>query len=96
MSAAPEITSTWAWERFQGRPATRRQRVLALSLAGILAAVATVSVLIAAPAAAAAPTGVGAGSYTTDVAGPLPSGCGDLSTNPRQFMTANAPIVIAV
>ena len=48
--------------------------------------------MIAAPAAAAAPTGVGAGSYTTDVVGPLPSGCGDLSTNPRQFMTANAPI----
>ena len=92
MSAAPEITSTWAWERFQGRPATGRQRVLALSLAGIIAVVATVSVLIAAPAAAAAPTGVGAGSYTTDVGGPLPSGCGDLSTNPRQFMTANAPI----
>ncbi len=36
---------------------------------------------------------VGAGSYTETLpagAG-LPVGCGDLSTNPRQFMTANAP-----
>ncbi|WP_329015987.1 glycosyl hydrolase [Micromonospora rifamycinica] len=34
---------------------------------------------------------VGAGSYTTDPVGPLPVGCGDLSTNPRQYATANAP-----
>ncbi|MFC0002562.1 glycosyl hydrolase [Micromonospora siamensis] len=34
---------------------------------------------------------VGAGSYTTDRVGPLPSGCGDLTTNPRQYATANAP-----
>ncbi|MEH0985982.1 glycosyl hydrolase [Micromonospora sp. CPCC 205556] len=34
---------------------------------------------------------VGAGSYTTDPVGPLPSGCGAMSTNPRQFATANAP-----
>ncbi|MEV6522820.1 glycosyl hydrolase [Longispora sp. NPDC051575] len=34
---------------------------------------------------------VGAGSYTTTPAGPLPTGCGTLSTNPRQFVTANAP-----
>ncbi|MFJ6199836.1 glycosyl hydrolase [Micromonospora sp. NPDC092111] len=40
------------------------------------------------PAEAAA---VGAGSYTTDPVGPLPTGCGTLSTNPRQFATANAP-----
>ncbi len=36
---------------------------------------------------------VGAGSYTETLppgAG-LPVGCGDLATNPRQFMTANAP-----
>ena len=91
MSVTPTITSTCAWERFQGRLGPPSQRFLALSMAGILAVAATLSVVIAAPAAAAAPTGVGAGSYTTDVTGPLPSGCGDLSTNPRQFMTANAP-----
>ncbi|MEV4481309.1 glycosyl hydrolase [Micromonospora coxensis] len=34
---------------------------------------------------------VGAGSYTTDRVGPLPAGCGEMSTNPRQFATANAP-----
>ncbi|MFD0521710.1 glycosyl hydrolase [Paractinoplanes durhamensis] len=36
---------------------------------------------------------VGAGSYTETLpaGGSLPVGCGDLATNPRQFMTANAP-----
>ncbi|MET1004376.1 MAG: glycosyl hydrolase [Propionibacteriaceae bacterium] len=36
---------------------------------------------------------VGQGSYTTTLpaGGALPSGCGDLSTNPRQSVTANAP-----
>ncbi|WP_344017993.1 glycosyl hydrolase, partial [Microlunatus capsulatus] len=43
--------------------------------------------------ATAATTGVGAGSYTTTLpaGAALPSGCGDLSTNPRAFVTANAP-----
>jgi endoglucanase Acf2 len=40
-------------------------------------------------AAEAAP--VGAGSYTTTPVGPLPTGCGQMSSNPRQFATANAP-----
>ena len=36
---------------------------------------------------------VGAGSYTETLpaGASLPVGCGDLSTNPRQFMTPNAP-----
>ena len=34
---------------------------------------------------------VGSGSYTTDPVGKLPSGCGSISTDPRQFLTANAP-----
>jgi len=34
---------------------------------------------------------VGAGSYTTTQVGPLPAGCGSISTNPRQWVTANAP-----
>ncbi len=91
MHAAAEITSTHAWERFQNQRRKGSNRLLALSIAGIMAVAATVSVVIAAPAAAAVSTAVGAGSYTTDVVGPLPSGCGDLSTNPRQFVTANAP-----
>ncbi|MEV4389239.1 glycosyl hydrolase [Micromonospora sp. NPDC049580] len=40
-------------------------------------------------AAEAAP--VGAGSYTTTPVGALPTGCGAMSSNPRQFATANAP-----
>ncbi|WP_232533907.1 glycosyl hydrolase [Plantactinospora sp. KBS50] len=34
---------------------------------------------------------VGAGSYTTTPVGPLPNGCGSISTSPRQFATADAP-----
>ncbi|GAA2190537.1 glycosyl hydrolase [Micromonospora lupini] len=40
-------------------------------------------------AAEAAP--VGAGSYTTTPVGALPTGCGAMSSNPRQYATANAP-----
>ncbi|MEV4824504.1 glycosyl hydrolase [Micromonospora sp. NPDC049274] len=40
-------------------------------------------------AAEAAP--VGAGSYTTTGVGALPTGCGAMSANPRQYATANAP-----
>ncbi|MFF5215032.1 glycosyl hydrolase [Micromonospora sp. NPDC000442] len=45
--------------------------------------------VIAGSAAQAAP--VGAGSYTTTPVGPLPGGCGNLTTNPRQFATNAAP-----
>ncbi|MGC4879309.1 glycosyl hydrolase [Micromonospora sp. DT43] len=41
-------------------------------------------------AAEAAP--VGAGSYTTTPVGALPTGCGAMSGNPRQYATANAPV----
>ncbi|WP_308188801.1 glycosyl hydrolase [Streptacidiphilus sp. ASG 303] len=34
---------------------------------------------------------VGAGSYATTAPGPLPSGCGQITGNPRQWATANAP-----
>ena len=34
---------------------------------------------------------VRSGGYTTDPVGKLPSGCGSISTDPRQFLTANAP-----
>jgi endoglucanase Acf2 len=91
MHAAAESTSNHGWERFHHRRGQGSNRLLALSMAGMMVVAATVSVVIAAPVGAAVSTAVGAGSYTTDVLGPLPSGCGDLSTNPRQFVTANAP-----
>ena len=55
----------------------------------MMVVVAGITVAAAGPAAAA--TKVGNGSYTTDPVGPLPSGCGTISTNPRQFLTENAP-----
>jgi endoglucanase Acf2 len=64
-------------------------RALALTVAAsVTAGLCAVAVATSADAAT-----VGAGSYTETLppgAG-LPVGCGDLATNPRQFMTANAP-----
>ncbi|MEV0805784.1 glycosyl hydrolase [Micromonospora sp. NPDC050200] len=68
-------------------PHRRTPWVLATTTA-LAVVVAGLALTATAPAEAAT---VGAGSYTTDRVGPLPSGCGDLSTNPRQFVTANAP-----
>ncbi|GAB1642237.1 glycosyl hydrolase [Krasilnikovia sp. MM14-A1259] len=58
-----------------------------------LAGVTTVLVLTGAALIAAAPPALAAptAGYTTDKVGPLPTGCGDLSTRPRQFLTAHAP-----
>ncbi|WP_416902013.1 glycosyl hydrolase [Micromonospora echinospora] len=64
-------------------------RPLALAAATALAVlVGGLAVSVTTPAEAAT---VGRGSYTTDPVGPLPAGCGQMSTNPRQFVTANAP-----
>ena len=73
------------------RPATPTVsgRTLVLTVAASLTA-GLCAVAVATTADAAT---VGAGSYTETLpagAG-LPVGCGDLATNPRQFMTANAP-----
>ncbi|MET0967002.1 MAG: glycosyl hydrolase [Nakamurella sp.] len=66
---------------------------MAAIVAAVLVVAATLTVVVnaAASSLAAGGTPVGSGSYTTDPVGPLPSGCGDLSTNPRQFLTQNAP-----
>ena len=70
------------------RPA-RTGGAVALAIVTMMVVIAGITVAAAGPAAAA--TKVGNGSYTTDPIGPLPSGCGTVSTNPRQFLTANAP-----
>ncbi|MFG2103987.1 glycosyl hydrolase [Micromonospora echinaurantiaca] len=68
-------------------PAPPRPWVLAGATALALV-VGGLAVVATTPAEAAT---VGAGSYTTTPVGPLPSGCGQLATNPRQFVTADAP-----
>src|SRR2546430_7425984 len=66
---------------------TVRQRGLAAGAAVALAA-GIVTVVASQPAGAVT---VGAGSYTTTPVGPLPEGCGQIATNPPQWVTANAP-----
>ena len=69
----------------------RRRGGLRLAAAALIAlASGVVAVSIAGSADAAT---VGAGSYTETLppGAALPSGCGDLATNPRQFVTQNAP-----
>ncbi|MGC4804232.1 glycosyl hydrolase [Micromonospora sp. DT233] len=69
-------------------PPRRRLWALASTTALALVAGGLAVAVNTAPAEAAV---VGAGSYTTTPVGPLPSGCGQLSTNPRQFVTSDAP-----
>ncbi|MGI8458134.1 MAG: glycosyl hydrolase [Propionibacteriaceae bacterium] len=75
------------------RPArSRRSRgsgiAIAISLSLVVGAVATATM----PREARAAT-VGAGSYTTSLpaGAKLPTGCGDIATNPRAYVTKNAP-----
>ncbi|MFE0516219.1 glycosyl hydrolase, partial [Streptomyces sp. NPDC058964] len=63
-----------------------RRATVFVAVAALLSAVLTLL-----NSAAAGANTVGAGSYTTTAPGPLPSGCADLSTNPRHWVTANAP-----
>ncbi|MFG2107303.1 glycosyl hydrolase [Micromonospora chersina] len=78
----PVATPTW---RTGGR------RALALAAASVLAA-GVLGVVVAGGGTATAGT-VGAGSYTETLppGAVLPRGCGDISTNPRLFTTADAP-----
>ncbi|TWJ25333.1 glycosyl hydrolase [Micromonospora endolithica] len=69
-------------------PAPHRNRTLAATATAMALVLGGLVVVHTTPAEAAT---VGAGSYTTDRVGPLPAGCGDMSTNPRQFVTADAP-----
>jgi endoglucanase Acf2 len=76
-----------------GPARTRRRSRLAASLVALSLAAGTLVAGVVTRPAEAAVTSVGAGSYTTTLpAGKsLPTGCGDISTNPRGALTANAP-----
>ena len=67
----------------------RRAWIATMSASGLVLAS---MVAVVGPQSASADT-LGAGSYTTTLpAGQkLPTGCGDISTNPREWVTANAP-----
>ncbi len=72
------------------RYARRSSRLPRAAVLGVVIALlgAALTVLVSHDARADA---VGQGSYTTTPPGPLPSGCGNLSTDPRRWVTANAP-----
>ena len=74
-------------ERGHG-PRTAPWRVPTAAIAVLSLVLAVLSLLSLHPAAADT---VGAGSYTTTPVGSLPSGCGSISTNPREWVTPNAP-----
>ena len=71
------------------RQSWARHRALVLGAVAVLAA-ALFGIAVAQTAEAGT---VGAGSYadTLPAGRALPAGCGSLSTNPRQYVTANAP-----
>ncbi|WP_240670281.1 hypothetical protein [Actinoplanes solisilvae] len=65
------------------------------SLAGLLAAAllagGLAAVLSSGTSATAAPVGAGSYTETLPAGRSLPTGCGSVSTNPRQYVTGNAP-----
>ena len=74
------------------KPRTGRRRPGRRVKAGIAALLASgLALSMTSPAAASDVVPLGAGGYTTAAVGPLPQGCGDLATNPRQFLTEDAP-----
>lgn len=76
--------------RVRARRSSRRSRGAVLGV--VVALLGAMLAVLTAHAATAGTTGqVGQGSYTTTPPGPLPSGCADVSTNPRHWVTANAP-----
>ncbi|WP_430781640.1 glycosyl hydrolase [Actinoplanes sp. G11-F43] len=73
-------------------PTRRRTRLAGLAVAGAVAVGSGVLAVVVGAGTASAAT-IGAGSYTETLpaGAKLPTGCGTISTNPRQNVTANAP-----
>ncbi|MGY0003028.1 glycosyl hydrolase [Micromonospora sp. I033] len=67
------------------------RRALALASVSVLAAGVLGVVVAGAGTAAAGTVGAGSWSETLPAGAALPKGCGDISTNPRLFATADAP-----
>ncbi|GGN30010.1 endoglucanase Acf2 [Actinoplanes campanulatus] len=63
----------------------------ALALTAVAAVVAGFGAVAVSGTADAATVGAGSYTETLPAGASLPTGCGDLATNPRQFMTAGAP-----
>src|SRR5262245_19294658 len=66
------------------------RRLMSMATAAVLAVGGGLAVTISSTAEAAT---VGAGSYAESLPSgrSLPTGCGNASTNPRQYVTSNAP-----
>ncbi|MBN0049062.1 glycoside hydrolase [Streptomyces actuosus] len=78
------------------RPGTRQRRIRRphrhprTAVLGVVVALLGAALTVLTSHSAGAET-VGRGSYTTQPPGPLPSGCADLSTDPRHWVTSDAP-----
>ncbi|MEV4708370.1 glycosyl hydrolase [Actinoplanes sp. NPDC049316] len=74
-----------------GRPASRALTGRAFVLAVVASVTAGLAATAVASTADAAAVGAGSHTETLPPGASLPTGCGSLSTNPRQFLTADAP-----
>ncbi len=68
-----------------------RRRLLTIATAAIVAAGSGVLAVALTQSAEAATVGAGSYTETLPAGAKLPTGCGNISTNPRQFVTSNAP-----
>src|SRR5688572_6358854 len=69
----------------------QRQRIRLLTAGAVAILASGVITIAASPAADAEPVGSGSYTETLPAGRELPSGCGTISSNPRQFLTSNAP-----
>jgi endoglucanase Acf2 len=68
-----------------------RARFVSLALAAVVTAAAGATAIALTGSAEAATVGAGSYTETLPAGAKLPTGCGSLTTNPRQYVTANAP-----
>ena len=87
---SPLPSPTRGHRRAASRPA-RRTRLVGLAAAAAVAVSSGVLAVSLSGSASAATVGAGSYTETLPAGAKLPAGCGQISTNPRENLTANAP-----
>jgi endoglucanase Acf2 len=88
---SPLPAPTHGHRRAAGQPVRRRNRLVSYAAAAVVAVSSGVLAVTLTTSADAATLGAGSYTETLPAGAKLPSGCGAVSTNPRENVTANAP-----
>jgi endoglucanase Acf2 len=85
------LPSSTREHRAASRPTRKRTRLVGLTAAAVVAVSSGILAVTLTGSAQAATIGAGSYTETLPAGAKLPSGCGAVSTNPRENVTANAP-----